>query len=396
MFENITPLTADPILGLMAEFREDKRNLKIDLGVGVYRDDLGNTPIMLAVKEAERQKIKLESTKSYIGPTGSENYNKLTQDITLGEEHRVLKDKRITTIQTPGGCGALKIGADFINKVRPNSTIWVSSPTWANHIPLLGGAGLRIKDYSYYCPNNKRLDKPKMFDSLRQASEGDIILIHGCCHNPSGVDLDEEAWEKLIEILTRRHLLPFIDLAYQGLGDGLEEDVKGLRKLVGAIPEALIACSYSKNFGLYRERTGALHVVLKSPKTVKAVSDQLGSIARGIYSMPPAHGALLVERILADEPLKSLWTNELNQMRKRISTLRLELAQKLNQATKLDFNFITEQKGMFSFLGISKEQISELKINHAIYMVDSSRINIAGLNANNIDYFVEGIRQVLK
>ena len=197
MFENISPLTADPILGLMAEFRDDKREMKIDLGVGVYRDDQGNTPIMQAVKEAEKQKLEIESTKSYIGPNGSERYNNFIQNMTLGPNHVVIKDQRIATIQTPGGCGALKIGAELIKKVKGSSRVWVSSPTWANHIPLLGGAGLKINDYDYYCPKTKRIDKSKMFETLEKASDGDIILVHGCCHNPSGVDLDEEDWNNL-------------------------------------------------------------------------------------------------------------------------------------------------------------------------------------------------------
>jgi len=395
MFENISPLTADPILGLMAEFRDDKREMKIDLGVGVYRDDQGNTPIMQAVKEAEKQKLEIESTKSYIGPNGSERYNKFIQNMTLGSNHVVIKDQRIATIQTPGGCGALKIGAELIKKVKGSSRVWVSSPTWANHIPLLGGAGLKINDYDYYCPKTKRIDKSKMFETLEKASDGDIILVHGCCHNPSGVDLDEEDWNNLTELLIRKNLIPFIDLAYQGLGDGLEEDVKGVRKLLSSIPEALVACSYSKNFGLYRERTGGLHVILSSAHTTNAISGQLGSIARGIYSMPPAHGALLVEQILGDNYLTSVWADELNEMRNRILDLRMKLALKLSEATNLDFNFITNQKGMFSFLGISKEQINTLKNKHAIYMVDSSRINIAGLNSNNLEFFVRGIKAVV-
>ena len=395
MFENISPLTADPILGLMAEFRDDKREMKIDLGVGVYRDDQGNTPIMQAVKEAEKQKLEIESTKSYIGPNGSERYNKFIQNMTLGPNHVVIKDQRIATIQTPGGCGALKIGAELIKKVKGSSRVWVSSPTWANHIPLLGGAGLKINDYDYYCPKTKRIDKSKMFETLEKASNGDIILVHGCCHNPSGVDLDEEDWNNLAELLMRKNLIPFIDLAYQGLGDGLEEDVKGIRKLLSSIPEALVACSYSKNFGLYRERTGGLHVISSSAHTTNAISGQLGSIARGIYSMPPAHGALLVEQILGDNYLTSIWADELNEMRNRILDLRMKLALKLSEATNLDFNFITDQKGMFSFLGISKEQINTLKNKHAIYMVDSSRINIAGLNSNNLEFFVRGIKAVV-
>ena len=395
MFENISPLTADPILGLMAEFRDDKREMKIDLGVGVYRDDQGNTPIMQAVKEAEKQKLEIESTKSYIGPNGSERYNKFIQNMTLGPNHVVIKDQRIATIQTPGGCGALKIGAELIKKVKGSSRVWVSSPTWANHIPLLGGAGLKINDYDYYCPKTKRIDKSKMFETLEKASNGDIILVHGCCHNPSGVDLDEEDWNNLTELLMRKNLIPFIDLAYQGLGDGLEEDVKGIRKLLSSIPEALVACSYSKNFGLYRERTGGLHVISSSAHTTNAISGQLGSIARGIYSMPPAHGALLVEQILSDNYLTSVWAGELNEMRNRILDLRMKLALKLSEATNLDFNFITNQKGMFSFLGISKEQINTLKNKHAIYMVDSSRINIAGLNSNNLEFFVRGIKAVV-
>ena len=396
MFETLKPLTADPILGLMAEFRNDSRGKKIDLGVGIYRDENGDTPIMVSVAEAEKKRIKKETTKAYIGPAGSESFNLLTQKLTLGNNHTAIKENRLSSVQTPGGCGALRVGAELIKRANPACTIWVSEPTWANHIPLLGNTGLKIVEYPYYSPETQSLRRQEMFEKLKTVPANDIVLVHGCCHNPCGVDLGIEDWETLVELVNKQGFIPFVDLAYQGLGKGLSEDTAGLRFLADNVPELIIATSYSKNFGLYRERVGALQVVNQSAETAPVTQAQLGSTVRGIYSMPPAHGAAIVETILADKTLYADWDKELRGMRERINSLRRVLAETLTEHAERDFSFISEQRGMFSFLGLTQNQISELKETFGIYMVDSSRINVAGINDSNIDHFIESMAQVLR
>ncbi|MCB1748773.1 MAG: aspartate/tyrosine/aromatic aminotransferase [Gammaproteobacteria bacterium] len=395
MFEALEPLSPDPILGLMAAFREDARAQKIDLGVGVYRDEAGDTPIMKCVGEAEQRRFASETTKSYIGPPGTPEFNDVARALMFGAGHAVLRDKRVAGVQTPGGCGALRVGAELIKRARPATTIWVSSPTWANHVPLLGNAGLAIQEYAYYAKASHSLDADGMLAALAEVPAGDVVLLHGCCHNPSGVDLKAEHWHAVARLANERGFTPFIDLAYQGLGDGIEEDAAGVRILGEACPELIVASSYSKNFGLYRERVGALQIVSPSTQQTAIVQSQLGSVVRGIYSMPPAHGAAIVEIVMNDEALRASWVDELNGMRERINGLRDLLAERLGAATGQDFGFIREQRGMFSFLGISPAQVQRLKDEFGIYMVDSSRINVAGVNGANVDYFVDAMRQVL-
>lgn len=396
MFENLELLQTDPILGLMAEFRRDPSKTKIDLGVGVYRNETGDTPIMSSVHEAEQLKIDTEKTKTYIGPAGSEDFNRLTQDLILGKNHTLIKENRISMVQTPGGCGALRVGAEMIKRANPKSTIWVSNPTWANHIPLLGNAGLKIQEHSYYSATNHNLSREHMLDELAKVPADDVVLIHGCCHNPCGVDLKLKDWKAIAELSNSQGFTPFVDLAYQGLGSALDTDAEGLRLLADVVPEMIIASSYSKNFGLYRERVGAVQIVNKNPSLTPVTQAQLGSTVRGIYSMPPAHGAAIVEKILSEPLLFKNWTEELQGMRERINHLRKTLSAELTSKTERDFSFIGEQQGMFSFLGITESQVKELKEKYSIYMVDSSRINIAGINNSNINYFIDSVKAVLR
>lgn len=395
MFEALEALSPDPILGLMAAYREDPRENKIDLGVGVYRDEAGNTPIMKSVSAAEQRRFEAETTKAYIGPPGTPEFNVVARQLMFGAAHAVLQDKRVAGVQTPGGCGALRVGAELIKRARPETTVWVSNPTWANHVPLLGNAGLAIREYAYYDKTTRSLDADGMLAALGEVPRGDIVLLHGCCHNPSGVDLKTEHWHAVAELANRQGFTPFIDLAYQGLGDGLEEDAEGVRIMADACPELIVASSYSKNFGLYRERVGALQIVSPDTRQTGVVQSQLGSVVRGIYSMPPAHGAAIVEIIRNDEALNAAWVEELTGMRERINGLRDLLARRLGERTGQDFGFIREQRGMFSFLGISAEQVAQLRDEYAIYMVDSSRINVAGVNGANIDHFVDSMGRVL-
>ena len=396
MFENLEELHPDPILGLMAAHRNDASLKKIDLGVGVYRDESGATPIMKSVLEAQKIRHETEQTKSYIGPPGTPEFNTLTRKLMFGNDNQAEKNNRIAGVQTPGGCGALRVAAELIKRARPKTTIWVSDPTWANHQPLLGNAGLNLKEYAYYQKSSRSLDTEGLLESLSNVPAGDAVLIHGCCHNPSGVDLEPQHWEAIANLAINQGFTPFIDLAYQGLGDSLEEDAIGVKILSELCPEVIVASSYSKNFGLYRERVGSLQIVSPNVAQTTIVQSQLGSVVRGIYSMPPAHGAAIVETILSDKKLKLQWVEELSTMRDRINLLRKELANRLTQEIDQDFSFIEKQKGMFSFLGIDANQVARLQTEFAIYMVDSSRINVAGVNSSNIDYFVESMTTILK
>lgn len=395
MFEVLEVLSPDPILGLMAAFREDPRSQKVDLGVGVYRDEAGDTPILDCVAEAEQRYIDAATTKTYIGPPGTPEFNDAVRRLMFGRDHAVIRDRRVAGVQTPGGCGALRVAAELVKRARPDTTVWVSDPTWANHVPLLGNAGLKIKTYAYYDAATRGLAAEAMMAALAQVPAGDLVLLHGCCHNPSGVDLKAEHWQRVAELANQRGFVPFIDLAYQGLGDGLDEDAIGVRIMAAACPELILASSYSKNFGLYRERVGALQIVNANPGVAGIVQSQLGSVVRGIYSMPPAHGAAIVETILGDEALNAAWIKELTTMRERINGLRDVLAVRLGAATGKDFGFIRDQRGMFSFLGITPEQVQRLRTEFGIYMVDSSRINVAGINNSNIDHFTRACAAVL-
>ncbi len=396
MFENLEELHPDPILGLMAAHRNDVSLKKIDLGVGVYRDESGATPIMKSVIEAQKIRHETEQTKSYIGPPGTPEFNTLTRKLMFGNDNQAEKSNRIAGVQTPGGCGALRVAAELIKRARPKTTIWVSDPTWANHQPLLGNAGLNLKEYAYYEKSSRSLNTDGLLESLSNVPAGDAVLIHGCCHNPSGVDLEPQHWEAIADLAINQGFTPFIDLAYQGLGDSLDEDAIGVKILSERCPEVIVASSYSKNFGLYRERVGSLQIVSPNVAQTTIVQSQLGSVVRGIYSMPPAHGAAIVETILSDKTLKLQWVEELSTMRDRINLLRKELANRLTREIDQDFSFIKKQKGMFSFLGIDTNQVARLQKEFAIYMVDSSRINVAGVNSSNIDYFVESMTTILK
>ncbi len=397
MFEGLQALPQDPILGLMLKFRDDTNPDKLDLGVGVYKDEQGNTPIMAAVHAAEAQLLTSETTKTYIGPAGSELFNLRSRELVFGSDHSVIKDNRIASAQTPGGCGALRMAAEFIRGCSTDSKVWVSTPTWANHIPLLGGAGVPLKEYPYYDYDQKSIQFDAMMATLEQAAKGDYLLLHGCCHNPSGADLNRDQWQAVAELCSRKGIIPFIDMAYQGLGNGIDEDAYGVRLLADTVPEMLVATSCSKNFGLYRERTGTLFVVAGNAGQAAIAGSQLFNKIRGHYSMPPSHGAAIVETILSDNALTQQWQDELQVMRERIQWLRDTLVERITTAgVERDFNFIRQQYGMFSFLGITAEQVAQLQQDYSIYMVDSSRMNVAGLNTDRMDYFVSALAEVLR
>ena len=352
MFENLKPVAIDPILGLMVAFKADNRAEKIDLGVGVYQDDRGRTPVMASVKEAESRLMELETTKSYQGMAGDPDYNQRMMELLLGKDHSILSTGRVKSIQAPGGSGALRVGAEVIRRARPESKLWVGIPTWPNHIPLLGSAGFDIKQYPYYDMDARQVDTEKMMETLRQVPVGDLVLLHGCCHNPTGADLTNEQWDFIADLALERGFIPFIDTAYQGLGNGLDQDAYGMRMMAERLPEVIIASSCSKNFGLYRERTGSITFIAETSEQADIVVSQAMSTARSIYSMPPAHGALLVSMVLGDPQLRSQWEAELEEVRLRIKSMRNLLCDSLeNNAAGMDFSHIKRQNGMFSFLG---------------------------------------------
>jgi aspartate aminotransferase len=397
MFESLKPVAMDPILGLMAAYRADTRTNKIDLGIGVYMNDRGHTPVMTSVKEAETQLMQLETTKSYQGIAGDPDYNQRIIELLFGADHSILNSGRIKSIQAPGGSGALRVGAEVIQRARPEAKLWVGVPTWPNHIPLLGGAGFEIEEYPYYNRDNHQIETEAMMETLRQVPAGDMVLLHGCCHNPTGADLTHEQWDMIAVLALERGFIPFIDTAYQGLCDGLDEDAYGLRMMAERLPELVVASSCSKNFGLYRERTGSITFIADSAEQADIVASQAMSVARQIYSMPPAHGALLVSLILGDQQLRTNWEAELTEVRERIQSMRTLLADNIqNNAAGKDFSHIKQQRGMFSFLGLNTAQLDQLREEYGVYIVSSSRVNLAGINSSNIDYLSSSIMSVLK
>jgi aspartate aminotransferase len=392
LFQQISRLNPDPILGLMAKLRADSFAGKVDLGVGVFRDLSGNTPVLDCVRRAEQTVLASQSTKAYVGAAGREEFNSAVEGLVLGTSHTARRERRARTVQAPGGCGALRVGAELIRAAAPLATVHVSDPTWGNHVPLLGSSGLRLDRYPYYDPATHELRFEAMLDRLDQAAPGDVVLVHACCHNPSGADLGQAQWQALIELLQRRRLIPFLDLAYQGFGDDLTADVAGVRLVAETLPEVLIAASYSKNLGLYRERVGALIVISENESRAEAVLSHVLQIARSIYSMPPDHGAAIAACIFADSNLRESWITELATMRNRIKDMRVSLARHLRTATGADsFDFIQAQRGMFSLLGVSTAVVDRLREQHHIYMTSDSRMNLAGIMPHNVAYVAESI-----
>ena len=396
MLDKLERLPADTILGLAAACRADPNPAKVDLTVGIYMDEQGLCPVFDAVRRAQQALVSGETTKAYMPPAGDEAFNSGMQRLVLGEGSAALREGRVGSVQTPGGCGALRIGAEIIRAAAPDARVWVSDPTWPVHFPLLGSVGLKFETYRYYNPASHGVDFEGMVADLQQAVAGDVVLLHGCCHNPCGADLDLQQWSVIADMAQQQGFTPFVDLAYQGLGDSLDADAAGLRLLVERLPEVIIAASCSKNMGLYRERTGAVIFVCRDEHNAQALVSQALVAARRIYSMPPAHGAILAGKILADEHLRGLWQQELVAMCQRINGLRTGLRHKLEAASGRDFGFIEREKGMFSFLGLSQQQALRLRQEHAVYMLDSSRINVAGVNAANIDYLAESVAKVLQ
>ncbi len=397
MFKHLSAVPGDPLLALIIAHKNDTNPNKVDLGVGVYKDDQGNTPILNSVKKAEAILLEQEHSKSYLGINGAPEFPPIIQELLLGENNPIINEKRIFSAQTPGGTGALKVAADFISSSLPETRIWVSDPTWGNHLPIFRSAGLQIETYPYYDPETNGVRFDDMMASLKEnAKAGDTILLHACCHNPTGIDLSFEQWKVVTDFIAERGLLPLVDAAYQGFGDGLDEDMAGLRHLASKIPNMLICNSFSKNFGIYRERCGGLSIIAETTEEASNAYSIIGLSIRANYSMPPAHGAAVVFTIMSDPELKAEWITEVDAMRDRINGLREKLVLKLAASgVSKDFSFIRNQRGMFSYSGLTLEQVRKLRSEYSIYIADTGRMNVAGITDNNIDYLCNAITQVV-
>lgn len=390
MFDALEPKPADPLLAIIGMFAADDRESKIDLGVGVYKDPAGITPVMASVKAAERQLLEEQTSKSYVGLVGDVEYVALMQRLAFGAAG-VQRQDRTVGLQTTGGSAALRLGADLIHASRPDATVWLGDPSWDNHAPILDAVGCPTVHYEYFNVAQQTLQFDTMMDALGRAKAGDVVLLQGCCHNPTGSDLSTKQWLAVADLCCAQGLIPFIDVAYQGLGVGLEQDLEGVNLLLEQVPEALVTLSCSKNFGLYRERTGALYVQCESAAHKAAAASNLLAIARTSYSMPPDHGASIVRTILQNEELTQQWQRELSEMQQRIAATRAQLVTALGQ----QHSYLVEQKGMFSTLALTPEAILGLREEHAIYMAGSGRINVAGFRGDEIERFASVVGELI-
>lgn len=395
-FDHIEAAPADPIFGLTEAYKSDDRAGKINLGAGVYQNEEGVNPVLKCVKEAEKRILETETSKSYLPITGMPEFGRLSREIIFGADSPVVTQNRAVTCHCAGGTGALRIGADFIKQQNVAATVWICDPTWANHYQIISLAGLKFERYPYYDRATHGLAFERMIETLSQAKEGDVVLLHACCHNPTGVDPTREQWETLADFLKEKKLLPFMDFAYQGFGRGMEEDAEGLRIIASRCPEMLVASSYSKNLGLYNERVGALTIVCEDKETADKVLSQLKITIRSSISNPPAHGEKVVTTVLSDPELRARWQEELTEMRDRIRQMREMLAAKLKEYGAGDFDFMVEQNGMFSFSGLSRDHIDALKKDFGIYILASGRICVACINTKNIEPLARAIAAVVK
>ncbi|HGM7957931.1 TPA: amino acid aminotransferase [Serratia marcescens] len=396
MFEKITAAPADPILGLTDIFRADARPNKINLGIGVYKDETGKTPVLTSVKKAEQYLLENEITKNYLGIEGIPAFASCTQVLLFGKESPIVADRRARTAQTPGGTGGLRVAADFIANQTSAKRIWISNPSWPNHKNVFSAVGLEVLEYAYYDAANHALDFDGLLNSLKQAQAGDVVLFHGCCHNPTGIDPTAEQWAQLAELSKANGWLPLFDFAYQGFAKGLEEDAQGLRIFAAKHQELIVASSYSKNFGLYNERVGACTIVAADAETADRAFSQVKAAIRANYSNPPSHGAAVVATILGNDALRAMWEQELTDMRQRIHRMRQLFVNTLQEkGAQQDFSFIIQQNGMFSFSGLTKEQVLRLREEFGVYAVNSGRVNVAGMTPDNMAPLCEAIVAVL-
>ncbi|ODT19595.1 MAG: aromatic amino acid aminotransferase [Mesorhizobium sp. SCN 65-12] len=393
MFENLQPAPADKILALIGLYRADPRSDKVDLGVGVYKDREGRTPVMRAVREAETRLFAGQDTKTYLGLAGDTAFNTAMIKLAFGDKADL---SCIRAAQAPGGSGALRLVAELLQRTRAGATVWLSNPTWPNHMPVMRAAGLQVREYPYFDAASGTVRFDEMLAALRRAASGDVVLLHGCCHNPTGANLNASQWAKVADVLVERGLLPFIDIAYQGFGEGLDADAEGLRLVASKVPEMVVASSCSKNFAVYRDRVGAAMIMARDGAQADVAMSQMLSAARAIYSMPPDHGAAAVRIVLEDAALRADWEAELEEMRLRMLRLRVAFADALRRQSNSDrFDFVASHRGMFSRLGLTEAQVERLRVEHGVYMVGDSRINVAGLPEDGMDRLAKAIVLVL-
>jgi aromatic-amino-acid transaminase len=388
---------ADPILGVTEAYVKDPNPKKVNLGVGVYYDDNGKVPVLECVKRAEAERAKAQPPFSYLPIDGLAAYDRAVQELVFGKDSELIREKRVVTIQALGGTGGLKIGADFLRLVAPQSEVWISDPSWENHRQLFEAAGFTVRNYAYYDPKTRGLDFAGMKKALEALQAGAIVVLHACCHNPTGVDLNEANWREVLAIVQRRGLVPFLDLAYQGFADGLDKDAFAARLFSSAMSPVFLSSSFSKSFSLYGERVGAFSLVTSSDEESARVLSQLKRIVRTNYSNPPTHGSQLAATVLASPELRAMWDQELGAMRDRIKRMRLDLVAKIRERSpKAEFGHVIAQRGMFSYSGLTKEQVLRLRQEYSIYAIETGRICVAALNSKNIDYVAEAIAQVIR
>ena len=396
IFSSVEMAPRDPILGLNEAFNADPRTTKVNLGVGVYFDDSGKIPLLNAVKVAEKARLESMPSRGYQPIDGIAAYNKAVQAMLFGKDSQLLADSKVVTTQALGGTGALKTGADYLKRLLPDATVYISDPSWENHRAIFENAGFPVSTYPYYDASTRGVDFAAMKSCLAGLPAGSIIVLHACCHNPTGADLTEAQWREIIDVIKTRGLVPFIDMAYQGFADGISEDALALNLFVASGMQFFISTSYSKSFSLYGERVGALSVVTASKDESARVLSQLKRVIRSNYSNPPTHGGAIVAAVLASSELRSMWEAELNGMRQRIKTMRSSLVDKLQaNGVAQDFSFVIKQRGMFSYTGLSAEQVARMQSEFGVYAVNSGRVCIAALNTGNIDYVAKAIAAVL-
>lgn len=389
MFETLQKAPVDKIFALLGEYRADTRTDKMDLGIGVYKDASGNTPVMRAVTTVEQQMLDEQTTKTYVGVTGNRGFCDAVVDLIFGDS---IDLDRVASAQAPGGTGSLWVIIQLLNRARPGGKVWISDPSWPNHYPMMELAGLKPESYPYFDPKTRKVRFDDMLACLDKLGPDDIVLLHACCHNPTGANLTPDQWDKVAASLARTGAFPFLDLAYLGFGDGLLEDAYGVRKVAQTCPEAMIGFSASKNFGLYRERAGVAIGIAKDKAQAGVVLSQMGNVIRASFSQSPDHGAEIVRRILTDKNLRAEWQTELGEMRDHMLRNREKLAASMRKQSNSDeFDFIAEHRGMFSLIGLSKEQVTKLKDERGIYVIDDSRVNIAGVPEDNTDALAEAL-----
>jgi len=397
MFSAVEMAPRDPILGLTEAFNADSRPTKVNLGAGVYYDDSGRIPLLAAVREAEKARLESAPARGYLPIEGIPGYNAAVQQLLFGPDSPLIAEGRVATFECLGGTGALKVGADFLRRLYPQSEVWISDPSWENHRALFEAAGFRVNAYPYYDPATYGVKFEQMIACLQGLPAQAIVVLHACCHNPTGVDLSPEQWRRVAEVLLARELVAFVDCAYQGFAEGIDEDAAPIRMLANAGLSFFVSSSFSKSFSLYGERVGALSIVAGNRDEAARVISQVKRVVRTNYSNPPTHGAAVVAAVLGNPALRQLWETELAGMRERIRAMRVGLVEKLRQrGVARDFSFVTRQRGMFSYSGLSTAQVDRLREDYGIYAVSSGRICLAALNTKNIDYVADAIAAVLR